>query len=318
MNEIEGENPVGNRPTQGADDNSINFHEVVATFEAEWQEAVKRGGDRWLIYPEANPKRQWDLFERVKIEQIQKLLLERNIRQGRVLEYGCGSAGVSIFLANQGFQSIAFDISRNALEIAGINRNRHKSESTEGHFDLCRGDTFNLPFKDESFDIVMSFGLLEHFDRDTIYSSLHEVLRTLKPNGLFLADITHGRFSIRKAGLALSFVGSFLSSLLRLRLNAIPRLYAEFFHEHYENDLDYDDYVGILKAYELSSVQMQVCRPFPPLLLPSATDTLCIKIIDTLYTKVMKMFLPFWKWFDRTDNWLINRIGWMYLVSARK
>ena len=25
MNEIEGENPVGNRPTQGADDNSINI-----------------------------------------------------------------------------------------------------------------------------------------------------------------------------------------------------------------------------------------------------------------------------------------------------
>ena len=42
---------------------------------------------------------------------------------------------------------------------------------------------YNLPFGDETFDVVLSFGVLEHVPDDR--SSLKEINRILKPNGLF-------------------------------------------------------------------------------------------------------------------------------------
>ena len=282
----------------------------VIEFEKEWEEAVRRQGGRWLIYPEARPRNQWAMFEHVKIEQIQALLAQHHTGQGRVLEYGCGAAGVSIFLANQGFQTTALDVSRNALTVARINAGRHTSARAIDTTHLVQGDTFRLPFKDESFDIVMSYGLLEHFDRDWLEVAIAEVLRTLKPGGLFLADIVPGKPSVRTLGIAVSFATSFLYLLLSLRWSRLSSLYHRYFHEHYENDLDHGDYLRILKAHGLRSTRVQVCRPFPPLALPRG--------IDALYTRMMRLLLPFWRWFDKTDHWLIDRVGWMYLVSGRK
>jgi SAM-dependent methyltransferase len=61
-----------------------------------------------------------------------------------------------------------------------------------GHF--VRGDAFQLPFPDEQFDLVFSTGLLEHFSNPAIL--MREMIRTLRPGGLFFSDVVPLKFSL--------------------------------------------------------------------------------------------------------------------------
>ena len=50
---------------------------------------------------------------------------------------------------------------------------------------LVQGDIRNMQFKDTSFDMVLCFSVLEHVS----LSSIKEIHRILKPNGIFIAGI---------------------------------------------------------------------------------------------------------------------------------
>ncbi len=71
----------------------------------------------------------------------------------KILDVGCGSGSLTRFWKERGYDVIGLDISDNALEIAakkGLN--------------CVKGDvTKGLAFEDNTFDLVYSDGLLEHF-----------------------------------------------------------------------------------------------------------------------------------------------------------
>jgi SAM-dependent methyltransferase len=74
-------------------------------------------------------------------------------------------------------------------------------------------DTVKLPFESESFDIVLSMGVLEHVENDL--ASLMEIHRILKPRGLFFCFF-------------LPFVGSWTQYLMRSKGdNYHDRLYTK-------------------------------------------------------------------------------------------
>jgi SAM-dependent methyltransferase len=75
-------------------------------------------------------------------------------------------------------------------------------------------DTVKLPFEPESFDIVLSMGVLEHVANDL--ESLREIHRILKPGGLFFCFF-------------LPFVGSWTQYVMRFRGdNYHDRLYTKW------------------------------------------------------------------------------------------
>jgi ubiquinone/menaquinone biosynthesis C-methylase UbiE len=248
------------------------------------------------------------MFEYVKSLQIKKALDQHHIRTGKTLEYGCGSAGISIWLANQGFDVYASDINRSALEVARINAQLHDSPNL--HYVVA--NTLNMPFDDNTFDVVSSWGLLEHFGDEALTQLLTEVIRVLKPNGLFLADIVPGpeRFSIRTLGLAANFSGSALAHLARGKAGKIPEVFKNYFDFAYESAFSSSEWVGILKDSKLRDVAIKVCRPFPPLALSGK--------LEQSYVSLMKRSLELWQKFDESDLWLTRRLGWMYFVTAIK
>lgn len=103
-------------------------------------------------------------------------------RNGKCLEVGCGRGSISSYFAEHGYECHLFDYSLDILEIGReiFNRNGHKS------IPVC-GDALYLPYKDNSFDVVVSIGLLEHFA--DVSPIIYEQIRVLNKGGVFLGYI---------------------------------------------------------------------------------------------------------------------------------
>jgi len=90
-----------------------------------------------------------------------------------VLDVGCGAAYGTEMLRKEG----------QAKLVVGLDINLKQAINTFG-LTLVHGDALELPFKDESFDVVTVFEVIEHLDDPQ--KALGEVRRVLKPGGIAL------------------------------------------------------------------------------------------------------------------------------------
>jgi SAM-dependent methyltransferase len=103
---------------------------------------------------------------------LMRQLLEPDLRAGmQVLDAGCGPGGNSAWLL-PGNHVTGLDVSPEALRFA---RDRHPEMTVR------RGDITDLPFADESFDLVLVITVLYLVDDDV--RALREVTRVLRPGG---------------------------------------------------------------------------------------------------------------------------------------
>ena len=105
-----------------------------------------------------------------------------NVKEKKILEVGAGMGGDSVRLAKLDAKVTAVDYIDEALDAIDEYAKKQKED-----VDTVRGDTRELPFKDETFDIVFHQGLLEHF-RDPL-AILNEHVRVLKKGGYLLVDV---------------------------------------------------------------------------------------------------------------------------------
>ena len=125
------------------------------------------------------------ILDRIKLGYLRAILPPA----GRILEVGSGSARLSCFLAMEGYQTACFDYSTEALRAARAN---YAAAQVGGWFAV--GDGAKLPVRDGCFDVVLSTGLLEHFQDPS--PIVREMVRVLKPGGLFYSDIVPRKFSL--------------------------------------------------------------------------------------------------------------------------
>lgn len=95
-----------------------------------------------------------------------------------IIDIGCGTGSILEYLKKITDSVIGFDISRSMLRAT-----RKKT----GVAVIC-GDCFNLPFSQETFDIIILSGILHHLPS---LNCLQEVKRVLKPNGTLLIYEPH-------------------------------------------------------------------------------------------------------------------------------
>lgn len=105
-----------------------------------------------------------------------------NLAGKKVLEVGAGTGRDSFLLAEAGAEVTVLDYADNSLTIM-----RGIASGSQIPVLLVKGDAFNLPIPDNTFDIVFHQGLLEHFENPQ--PIIDENFRVLKPNGLLLADV---------------------------------------------------------------------------------------------------------------------------------
>ena len=88
------------------------------------------------------------------------------------LEVGAGTGFHSCFISYFRINVVALDINRGVIEIARRNENHFG-----GKVSFVVASAFNLPFKDNCFDVCLSQGLLEHFGNNSICAFLEGLLR---------------------------------------------------------------------------------------------------------------------------------------------
>jgi ubiquinone/menaquinone biosynthesis C-methylase UbiE len=136
-------------------------------------------------------------------------------RGKKVLEIGVGLGSDHQRFAEGGAVLYGVDLTERAVE-----HTRRRLALFGLHSDLRVADAENLPFHDNSFDIVYSYGVLHHTP-DTA-EAVNEVFRVLKPGGEAKIMIYHKH----------SFVGFMLwlrHGLLRLKpLASLRSLYAQY------------------------------------------------------------------------------------------
>jgi SAM-dependent methyltransferase len=76
----------------------------------------------------------------------------------RILEIACGRGGFSRLLASQGALMLGCDFSNKALQIA----KQKQGNDARTQLDLVQADAGDLPFANESFDVVISCETIEH------------------------------------------------------------------------------------------------------------------------------------------------------------
>jgi glycosyltransferase involved in cell wall biosynthesis/SAM-dependent methyltransferase len=100
----------------------------------------------------------------------------------RVLEIGCGGMALTAELFARGLRPVAIDLDETLLQTVSIQRVPEAC--------LASADAEQLPFRDESFDLVIHNQTLHHFPRrDRV---LREIRRVLKPNGKLCSIETNG------------------------------------------------------------------------------------------------------------------------------
>jgi 2-polyprenyl-3-methyl-5-hydroxy-6-metoxy-1,4-benzoquinol methylase len=100
------------------------------------------------------------------------------VEGGGILDLGCGAGYGLDFLSRRSASAVGVDISSSALIFA--------KRSYKGNFEISLQDASSLGFRDDTFDIVVSFEVIEHLRR--VQSYLSDVRRVLKPGGLFIVS----------------------------------------------------------------------------------------------------------------------------------
>ena len=113
-----------------------------------------------------------------------------------ILDWGCGKCQVSYLLKKRNAQVVSCD--REITEHADSFFGQYTPIADFAKIDVVPlKHDYLLPFDNETFEVVLSFGVLEHVPNDK--QSLIEINRILKPNGLFFCFWLPHKYSWRQS-----------------------------------------------------------------------------------------------------------------------
>lgn len=96
----------------------------------------------------------------------------------RILEVGCGLGGFCIKLSEEGANPIGLDVSRSAIQKAKYLAKRYDAHN---NIEFIIGDAQFLPFKDQSYQIVICSETLEHIE--DYEQAFHEIVKVVENSG---------------------------------------------------------------------------------------------------------------------------------------
>jgi len=117
----------------------------------------------------------------VRSEEHYQAWLRRRCPGAKALDYCCGNGENAIFMAKCGADVIGIDISPEGVENARLNAIEEGVDPT-CKFEVMDGEAMTIA--DNTFDIIIAYGVLHHLDFD---NAMSELSRVLKPDGEIIA-----------------------------------------------------------------------------------------------------------------------------------
>lgn len=210
---------------------------------------------------EENPFPNYD-----DIDSIQRLrekaknyfanFLDNQIPHGvRILEAGCGTGQLSNFLGSTWGRTVfATDICLNSLKLG----NEFKEENQIDNVAFFQMNLFKPVFKPESFDFVISNGVLHHTGDPLL--GFQSILRLVKKGGFIITGLynTYGRLTTDIRRFIFNFSGkrfTFLDPYLRSR-NLSDWKKHIWFMDQYKNPHEYKHSIGeVLNWFDQCGVE---------------------------------------------------------------
>jgi ubiquinone/menaquinone biosynthesis C-methylase UbiE len=122
-----------------------------------------------------------------------------NISNKRILDFGCGAGAFSLNLLRLGALNICgVDVDTNLIDIANSRLNDfYNNGYTIQQINYING-FYQMPFNDNTFDIVWAHAVMEHVVPNQRANVLKELQRVLKKDGLLIIDSTPNRMWIKE------------------------------------------------------------------------------------------------------------------------
>lgn len=145
--------------------------EVASIFANPESEAARR----WIGYWASTEARN-----AVLLSQFRKVV-SLGFTGRTVLDVGCGSAGLAAAVVSEGGKYVGLDYSPYVLRMG-----RQWLSQKEIPADLIRATGSGLPFRDESFDSIFAFDVIEHLEwgDSQQLQFLRELRRVIRPHGM--------------------------------------------------------------------------------------------------------------------------------------
>lgn len=239
-------------------------------------------GTRDLDVPEGSP----EYFARLDLDRdrtqpfVSRFARFEKQRGKRVLEVGVGPATDFVRFARAGARLTGVDLTAHAVELA---RRRLEFEGLQAELQVADGE--GLPFGDDEFDFVYSWGVVHHTERPE--DAIREIARVTKPGGEVCVMVYHRRSLV-------ALQSWIVNGLLRGR----PWLtFGEVIWNHHES-------IGT-RAYTIAEARLLVSG------LEDVRVTPVVTAFDVRVTRTQ--FAPRW-----VQRLVPSRLGWFLVVEGRK
>ena len=144
------------------------------SYGARTQEAIKQTPDRYIL--DAFPYHPWHDHDRYD----KAISVLSPIRNKRILELGCGSGKLSVWLAKQGAHVTGVDIGPDLLAAA-----QALAKVNQVECEFRRESITSLRFADpNTYDAAIGFAVLHHLSSGDVRKALSECFRVLRPGGI--------------------------------------------------------------------------------------------------------------------------------------
>ena len=208
-------------------------------FEKSWQTKDEAYYTHWT---RSKPENQIQFVFRNHWILFNELMEDEYFNNGkRCLEVGCGRGTLSTYFSDAEFECTLLDYSEKALNLA---QEIFKRNQLNALFKV--GDANKLPFKDNSFDIVFSIGLLEHFEN--INLPIKEQIRVLDKRGIFIGYV------VPKYTNNIQKNYDWVNDILKGYASENEKIKLPLKEKIYRSDDDSKKYIEIMKKYKLQKI----------------------------------------------------------------
>lgn len=264
------------KQSSGADDRTLK-QGSIKSFDANWKSRKEAHYTHWT---RNEPQNQIQLAFRNHWTLFCELLGRTDGAGKRCLEVGCGRGTMSCYFADAGYDCTLLDTSESILKEACHLFDRH---GLKGSFDV--GDANFMVYPDNSFDVIVSIGLLEHFE--SIAQPLKEQWRVLRPGGtVFVYAVPDKRVSVQENQ---EWINDLLRALMN-NSNQVQPTKDDVFRNTYGIQ-PYIDFFADLGAQEAKGSgvyplpMISHCPAFPFTLLPDAAERVLVDHFQALLEK---------------------------------